>query len=129
MMDAYSSTLVVTYQEQVFFGTPHRAVDLSSWENLILNIALVSLSQVLGKGLFKTISAFSKTLADLSTDFHSIATAFRLVNIYEDETEQPGAAVSPHLYYQMLPGNEHHSFVAAISKACNQARWRLLKRL
>ncbi|MCJ1228298.1 Ankyrin repeat domain-containing protein 44 [Toensbergia leucococca] len=100
-------------QRLVFFGTPHRAVDLSSWENLILNIALVSLSQVLGKGLFKTISAFSKTLADLSTDFHSIATAFRLVNIYEDETEQPGAAGSPHLYYQMLPGNEHHSFAVS----------------
>ena len=66
----------------MFFGTPHRAKDMLSWENLVFDIFLATTSsQSVVQGLPSRIRAFSKVLPQIAADFNSLSTKYGIVNI------------------------------------------------
>ena len=69
---------------QIFFGTPHRAKDILSWENLVFDIFVATTSsQSIVQGLLGSIRAFSKVLPQIAADFNSLCTKYSVVNIYQ----------------------------------------------
>lgn len=72
----------------MFFGTPHRAKDLLSWEDLVFNIFLATdLSQFMIQDLPSRVRAFAKMLPQITADFNSLRAKDRLVNIYQGDNQ------------------------------------------
>ena len=68
----------------MFFGTPHRAKDVLSWENLVFDIfSATNSSQSVVQDLPSRIRAFSKVLPQITADFNSLSTKHSVVNIYQ----------------------------------------------
>jgi hypothetical protein len=67
----------------VFFGTPHRAVDIHSWEELVFNIAFTS-TQRPGSGFSKAVRESAKALLELSEEFYVVAGKYNILDIYAE---------------------------------------------
>ena len=75
----------------MFFGTPHRAEDLSSWEDLVFGIAFAS-SQRPCKGFSGAVREVSQVLMQLEEEFYGVAGRYNIVDIYaEGDVENPDA--------------------------------------
>ena len=83
----------------MFFGTPHRAKDVLSWENLVFDIFLATTSsKSVVQGLPSRIRAFSKVLPQITADFNSLSTKYSVVNIYQGGDQgsmfgEPGVSI------------------------------------
>ncbi|KAI9856186.1 MAG: hypothetical protein M1813_009203 [Trichoglossum hirsutum] len=67
----------------VFFGTPHRAVDIHSWEELVFNIAFTSTQRPVS-GFSKAVRESAKALLELSEEFYVVAGKYNILDIYAE---------------------------------------------
>jgi hypothetical protein len=66
----------------VFLGTPHRGSDVAFWGDMLARIAYVSLLNP-ASGYIKDLRNNSSLLMDVSEDFRSIASQYRIISFYE----------------------------------------------
>ncbi|KAI1396297.1 hypothetical protein F4819DRAFT_143153 [Hypoxylon fuscum] len=78
--------------KQVFFGTPHRALNLGDWEEMVCRMILTGSKRHLGR-LTEVISTSSRALKKASNDFRTLERVYTVVNIFEDGGHDP--VVSP----------------------------------
>jgi hypothetical protein len=80
-----TSTLISEPRYQVFFGTPHRALDTTGWEDLLLNIILASplITASFIPNMATRIRGFSAFFEEVSTKFVSIPVRRCIVNVYQ----------------------------------------------
>ncbi|KAJ6262552.1 LOW QUALITY PROTEIN: Ankyrin-1 [Drechslerella dactyloides] len=71
--------------KKVFFGTPHRALSTSSWEDLIFNV-LSSYPQSMAGNLNMAtrVKSFSRAVERLSGDFLSLPIRRCIINVYQE---------------------------------------------
>ncbi|KAI0597425.1 ankyrin repeat-containing domain protein [Biscogniauxia sp. FL1348] len=102
----------------VFFGTPHRPSSASSWEDLLMNILLVSLGTTpkrLANNMMRRMRSLSSFLEDLSTRFSSIPTRRCIVNVCEqiEKTDQINTVVDS---YSATTGQVHEIRISRVSE-------------
>ncbi|KAL1903268.1 hypothetical protein Sste5346_000553 [Sporothrix stenoceras] len=71
--------------KKIFFGTPHRALDEGSWEDLVLSIILASPAKLrMIPNLSTRLGRLSHFLEEVSGEFLDVAVDCRFINIYQD---------------------------------------------
>ncbi|KAI9779171.1 MAG: hypothetical protein M1839_007706 [Geoglossum umbratile] len=71
----------------VFFGTPHRAEDVSSWEDLVFGIAFASWQRPC-EGFSGAVREASHSLMQLEEEFYGIAGRYNIVDIYVEDIDK-----------------------------------------
>jgi len=70
---------------QIFFGTPHRAENLESWERIACSLLFQSPRNYDGQlSLSEIIRTSSQTLRDASLAFSALERVYNVFNIFED---------------------------------------------
>lgn len=73
---------------QVFFGCPHRFPPVAEWQRLCVDIPSLysrTSEQMVGPLFLKSCAIGAAALTALSAEFAMIATAYDIVNIYEED--------------------------------------------
>ncbi|KAF3902484.1 hypothetical protein ABW21_db0203074 [Orbilia brochopaga] len=77
-------SLLSKREDTVFFGTPHRALSISSWEDLIFNVlSLYPQSVADNLNMATQVESFSRAVERLSGDFLSLSIRRCIINVYQ----------------------------------------------
>ncbi|KID69272.1 hypothetical protein MAN_01786, partial [Metarhizium hybridum] len=68
-------------KEDMFFGTPHKALDEAPWEQYI--IRLLSITDALSESAVPLLQQLPQALEDIRTDFSTLSHYFRIVNFLQ----------------------------------------------
>ncbi|KAI1429531.1 ankyrin repeat-containing domain protein [Xylaria sp. FL1777] len=83
----------------LFFGTPHRAVDPTGWEDLLLNILFSSkMPPTVTMNMATRLRGYSSFLEELSMGFILLSTPRRIFNVYQHSEEIKDANITINRY-------------------------------
>lgn len=83
----------------MFFGTPHKALDVVPWEQHI--IRLLSITDALSESAVQLLQQLPQALEDISTDFSTLSHYFRIVNFLQRNgigSTRPVGVNNPNLF-------------------------------
>ncbi|KAI1358454.1 hypothetical protein F5Y08DRAFT_350837 [Xylaria arbuscula] len=83
----------------LFFGTPHRAMDPTNWEDLILNILFsLKMPPAATMNMATRLRGCSSFLEELSTEFILLSTRRRIINVHQHSEEIKDANITINRY-------------------------------
>ncbi|KAI1451708.1 hypothetical protein F4805DRAFT_75191 [Annulohypoxylon moriforme] len=86
-----------------FFGTPHHASEVSSWEETLLRIAEDAYRGLRGPWFLDRIHQLSRYLEQLRLEFDEISDHFNIINYFQDMPESSTELLTVHKSCTELP--------------------------